>query len=69
MDPYQGVTGKTAFDETGEAVKDVYLLKIAGGRFQEIEDSEWKVVGGEYKIEGLKEELQSNSRNVIDFQP
>ncbi len=36
MEPYQGVAGGTRFLETGEAVKDVYLLRISGGRFQEI---------------------------------
>jgi branched-chain amino acid transport system substrate-binding protein len=36
MAVYQGVTGRTRFSETGEAVKDVYLLRISGSRFREI---------------------------------
>ncbi len=36
MEPYFGVTGKTVFDENGEAIKDIYLLKIDGGRFREV---------------------------------
>jgi hypothetical protein len=36
MPPYPGVTGMTYFSETGEAVKDIYLLKIIGDRFKEI---------------------------------
>ncbi|MDA3898795.1 MAG: penicillin-binding protein activator [Desulfobacteraceae bacterium] len=37
MKPYAGVTGTTVFDSSGEAVKDIYLLKVSGRRFQEIE--------------------------------
>jgi branched-chain amino acid transport system substrate-binding protein len=36
MAVYQGVTGRTRFSETGEAVKDVYLLRVSGSRFREI---------------------------------
>ncbi len=36
MDPFEGLTGKTVFDETGEAVKALYLLEISRGRFSEI---------------------------------
>ncbi|MGB9498494.1 MAG: ABC transporter substrate-binding protein [Dissulfuribacterales bacterium] len=36
MEPYFGVTGKTVFDENGEAIKDIYLLKIDRGRFREV---------------------------------
>jgi ABC-type branched-subunit amino acid transport system substrate-binding protein len=36
MPPYPGVTGMTSFSRTGEAVKDIYLLKIISGRFAEI---------------------------------
>ncbi len=36
MEPFEGVTGTTVFDPTGEAVKDIYLLKVSGRRFKEI---------------------------------
>jgi ABC-type branched-subunit amino acid transport system substrate-binding protein len=36
MIPYAGVTGTTVFDPNGEAVKDIYLLKVDGRRFAEI---------------------------------
>ncbi|RJP84138.1 MAG: hypothetical protein C4518_19735 [Desulfobacteraceae bacterium] len=36
MPPFEGVTGKTVFDENREAVKDIYLLKIFQGGFQEV---------------------------------
>ncbi len=36
MPPFDGVTGVTRFDETGEAVKDLYLLQVSRGRFLEI---------------------------------
>jgi ABC-type branched-subunit amino acid transport system substrate-binding protein/TolA-binding protein len=36
MAPYPGITGRTAFAENGDAVKDVYLLRISGGRFREV---------------------------------
>jgi len=36
MPPYDGVTGKTRFDDTGEAVKTLYLLKVRGDRFVEV---------------------------------
>ena len=37
MPPFEGVTGKTVFDESREAVKDIYLLKISQGGFQEVD--------------------------------
>lgn len=37
MPPYEGVTGKTKFSETGEAEKTLYLLKVEGKQFLEIE--------------------------------
>ncbi len=36
MPPFLGVTGTTMFDADGEAVKDIYLLKVRGRRFVEI---------------------------------
>jgi ABC-type branched-subunit amino acid transport system substrate-binding protein len=36
MQPYPGVTGATVFAPNGEAVKDIYLLKIISGKFAEI---------------------------------
>jgi ABC-type branched-subunit amino acid transport system substrate-binding protein/TolA-binding protein len=39
MDTYPGVTGKTSFDETGDADKELYLLQIKGGQFKEIAGS------------------------------
>ncbi len=36
MPPYDGVTGRTGFFDTGEADKSLYLLKVSGGRFTEI---------------------------------
>ncbi len=36
MSPYPGVTGSTYFAPNGEAVKDIYLLKIISDRFAEI---------------------------------
>lgn len=36
MAPMEGMTGTTHFDETGEAVKDLYLLEVVRGRFSEI---------------------------------
>ncbi len=36
MEPFLGVTGTTVFDPNGEAVKDIYLLKVKGRRFVEI---------------------------------
>ncbi len=36
MLPYPGVTGETVFSETGEAEKQLYLLKIKGGRFHSV---------------------------------
>lgn len=38
MEPFEGVTGKTVFDETGEAVKALYLLEVSGGTFSEIRE-------------------------------
>ena len=37
MAPFEGVTGKTVFDVNREAVKDIYLLKIFQGAFQEVD--------------------------------
>jgi len=37
MPPYDGITGRTRFDESGEAIKDLYLLKVVGDRFVEVE--------------------------------
>jgi len=36
MAPFEGVTGKTTFDENREAVKDLTILKIFQGTFQEV---------------------------------
>jgi ABC-type branched-subunit amino acid transport system substrate-binding protein len=36
MAPFEGVTGKTTFDENREAVKDITILKIFQGTFQEV---------------------------------
>jgi ABC-type branched-subunit amino acid transport system substrate-binding protein len=36
MPAYRGVTGTTAFDETGEAVKPLFLLRVDGGGFVEV---------------------------------
>lgn len=36
MPPYRGVTGTTAFDETGEAVKSLFLLRVEGDGFVEV---------------------------------
>ncbi len=33
---FRGVTGLTSFDETGDAKKSLYLLKVKGGRFVQI---------------------------------
>ncbi len=38
MAPMEGMTGTTHFDETGDAVKDLYLLEVVRGRFSEIAD-------------------------------
>lgn len=40
MPPFLGVTGMTVFDSLGEAVKDIYLLKVRGHRFVEITQRE-----------------------------
>ena len=37
MPPYDGITGKTRFDDTGEVVKELYLLKVRGNRFVEVD--------------------------------
>ena len=34
---FPGVTGRTSFDETGDVSKQIYLLKIKGGRFVQVE--------------------------------
>jgi ABC-type branched-subunit amino acid transport system substrate-binding protein/outer membrane protein assembly factor BamD (BamD/ComL family) len=36
MQPHRGVTGTTAFDETGEAVKSLFLLRVEGDGFVEV---------------------------------
>jgi branched-chain amino acid transport system substrate-binding protein len=36
MPPFDGVTGLTAFDETGEAEKQLFLLKVTGNGFAEV---------------------------------
>ena len=36
MPPYNGVTGRTWFDGNGEAVKELYLLKVKGDGFVEV---------------------------------
>lgn len=36
MPPFDGVTGETVFDDTGDAVKDLYLLEVVRGGFREI---------------------------------
>lgn len=36
MPPYRGVTGTTAFDESGEAVKPLFLLRVDGDGFVEV---------------------------------
>lgn len=38
MAPYNGVTGRTWFDGNGEAVKELYLLKVKGDGFVEVGD-------------------------------
>ena len=38
MPPFKGVTGLTAFAPNGEAIKNIYLLKVSGRRFAEISD-------------------------------
>jgi branched-chain amino acid transport system substrate-binding protein len=37
LDTYNGVTGQTSFDETGEAKKSLYLLRVKRKQFFEIE--------------------------------
>jgi ABC-type branched-subunit amino acid transport system substrate-binding protein len=37
LDGFRGVTGRTSFDETGDVDKQIYLLKIKGSRFVQIE--------------------------------
>lgn len=36
MPPYEGVTGETTFDKNGDAKKALYLLKVVGNHFKEI---------------------------------
>lgn len=38
MPPYDGITGKTRFDDAGEVIKELYLLKVRGDRFVEVGD-------------------------------
>ncbi len=33
---YQGVSGRVTFDDTGASTRDVLLMKIVGGKWQEI---------------------------------
>jgi hypothetical protein len=37
MPVFSGITGPTYFDENGEAQKQLYLLKIKGRKFVELE--------------------------------
>ncbi len=37
MPVFEGVTGRTCFDANGEAVKEIYLLRISGGRFEQLD--------------------------------
>ena len=39
MPPFEGVTGATTFSETGEALKQLYLLQIKGGEFRPLAPS------------------------------
>jgi ABC-type branched-subunit amino acid transport system substrate-binding protein len=39
MNPFNGITGPTVFDDTGEAQKNLYLLQIVGNQFVELERS------------------------------
>jgi len=36
MPAFEGVTGRTVFDVNGEAIKEIYLLRISGGRFKQL---------------------------------
>ncbi len=36
MPPFDGVTGETVFDRTGEAIKRLHLLEVAGRQFSEL---------------------------------
>jgi len=57
MAPYAGVTGTTVFDPNGEAVKDIYLLKVDGRRFAEIpkKSPESMSVTDDFQIRTIKE--------------
>jgi ABC-type branched-subunit amino acid transport system substrate-binding protein len=39
LQDFQGVTGKTCFDNTGNAHKELYLLQIQGDKFMEVENN------------------------------
>ena len=39
MNPFNGITGPTVFDDTGEAQKNLYILQIVGNQFVELEKS------------------------------
>ncbi len=39
--PYQGVTGLTAFDETGDVRKSLYMLRLDGNQFVELGSSQF----------------------------
>jgi hypothetical protein len=41
---FQGVTGPTSFAENGEAAKGLYLLRIRGNRFVELQASGFATV-------------------------
>jgi len=38
LQDFQGVTGTTSFDHTGNAHKELYLLQIQGDKFIEMEN-------------------------------
>ena len=39
LQDFQGVTGITSFDNTGNAHKELYLLQIQGNKFIELENN------------------------------
>ena len=36
LENYEGATGRTSFDERGDAIKSLYLLTIRGDSFEEV---------------------------------
>jgi len=42
MPAHNGVTGRSWFDASGDVVKELYLLKVSGGRFVEAGDNRRK---------------------------